>query len=143
MVRYMEENSELRFKPIPLPDYHPTEDGASVFRSLLTEEFNGKLLGKTFHDVRYPIQGYSAFGTMQVDQVDMEKFTGTFKSVGNFWFSSRRFLGFLMDIMRFGKARIWQMATRSSNDYSISPSTAESNDGIIRQHCVQLSITVR
>ena len=103
MVRYMEENSELRFKPVPLPDYHPTVEGASVSRTLLTEEFNGRLLGQMIKDVRYPIQGYSAFGTMQVDQVDMARFTGAFRSFSNLLFSSRRFLSFLVDMVRFGK----------------------------------------
>jgi succinate dehydrogenase/fumarate reductase flavoprotein subunit len=103
MVRYMEQNSEVRFKPVTLPDYLPTLEGASVGRTLLTEEFDGKLLKSILAKVRYPIQGYSAFGTMQVDQVDMGKLTGAFKSFSNFWFTSRRFLSFLLDLPRFGK----------------------------------------
>ena len=103
MIDYMEKNSEVKFKPVPLPDYHATVEGASVSRTLLTREFNGRKLGKRIKDVRYPIQGYSAFGTMQIDQVDMAKVTGTFRSVSNFVFSTRRVLRYIFDLMRYGK----------------------------------------
>jgi hypothetical protein len=43
--RFMEENSEVRFKPFPLPDYESGLPGAAKCRTLLSVEFDGRLLG--------------------------------------------------------------------------------------------------
>jgi succinate dehydrogenase/fumarate reductase flavoprotein subunit len=42
MVKGMEKNSTVKFKPVPLPDYHVEKEGASIDRTILTEPFDGK-----------------------------------------------------------------------------------------------------
>jgi hypothetical protein len=77
VLKWVEKNISLEFKPIPLPDYFPERLGSSVARTLLPPSFDGRQLrGQvTIKDIRYVLQGYSAFGSMQVDpfQVDTLK----------------------------------------------------------------------
>lgn len=104
MVDWIESHSQVRFKPVPLPDYHVDKPGASAGRTILTEEFNGCALGRAgIRDMRYPLQGLSAFGTMQLDPGDMGKMTGVFRGVGNFVFATRRVLRYLVDLLVYGK----------------------------------------
>ncbi|KAK7203024.1 FAD binding domain-containing protein [Myxozyma melibiosi] len=103
MVEWVEQNTEMKFKPVPLPDYHPTKPGASVGRTILTTEFNGRKLGNRIKQVRYPIQGYSAFGTMQADPAELVYLTNPFGSVSNLVKSATRALGYVADLVRFGK----------------------------------------
>lgn len=92
MVNWMEENTMVKFKPVPLPDYHISKAGASVGRTILTEEFNGRHLGSRVKDIRYPLQGYSAFGTMQADAGDLGTLTRPFSSVRNFLFCANKII---------------------------------------------------
>ncbi|KAJ9132419.1 hypothetical protein NKR23_g11221 [Pleurostoma richardsiae] len=103
MVRWMETNSAVHFKPVPLPDYHVSKAGASIGRTLLTREFNGRLLGPMVKDIRYPIQGYSAFGSMQADPAELGVLTKPFKSLGNLTYGMRKMLRYAADLVRYGK----------------------------------------
>lgn len=103
MVRWLEDSSIVRFKPVPLPDYHVSKQGALVGRTLLTQEFDGRQLGAFIRDVRYPIQGYSAFGSMQTDPSELPMLTNPFGSVTNLAHSTRKVLRYAADIIRFGK----------------------------------------
>lgn len=103
MVNWMEENTTVKFKPVPLPDYHITKDGASIGRTILTEEFNGRQLGSKVKDIRYPIQGYSAFGTMQADAGDLRKLSSPFSSLGNLIFSTTKIARYALDLAIYGK----------------------------------------
>jgi succinate dehydrogenase/fumarate reductase flavoprotein subunit len=103
MVEWMEANSDVRFKPVPLPDYHVSKQGASIGRTILTEEFDGRRLGSLIKKVRYPIQGYSAFGSMQADPADLAKLTNPFGSVQNVVFGTMKILRYAVDLVRYGK----------------------------------------
>ncbi|KAL1893948.1 hypothetical protein Sste5346_006089 [Sporothrix stenoceras] len=104
MVNWIENNTFVKFKPVPLPDYHVDKPGASAGRTILTEEFDGRKLGRAgIRSIRYPLQGLSAFGIMQLDPGDMGKMTGVFRGVGNFVFASRRVLRYILDLLVYGK----------------------------------------
>jgi succinate dehydrogenase/fumarate reductase flavoprotein subunit len=103
MVEWMEENTTVKFKPVPLPDYHISKEGASVGRTILTQEFDGRKLGKRVKEVRYPIQGYSAFGTMQADPAELPALTNPFGSISNFVHDTSRALRYAVDLVRYGK----------------------------------------
>jgi succinate dehydrogenase/fumarate reductase flavoprotein subunit len=103
MVEWVEENTAVKFKPVPLPDYHITKEGATVGRTLLTEEFDGRQLGRRVRDIRYPIQGYSAFGTMQADAGDLAKLSSPFSSIGNLWFAIAKVGLYILDLAIYGK----------------------------------------
>ncbi|KAJ5716807.1 hypothetical protein N7488_002453 [Penicillium malachiteum] len=58
MLEWLEASSNMRFQPVPTPDYHQSTPGASVGRTLLTQgSFDGRRLGPLVKDFRYPIQG--------------------------------------------------------------------------------------
>jgi hypothetical protein len=85
MLKWVEENASLKFKPIPLPDYFPEKPGSSVARTLLPPSFDGRQLrGKvTINDIRYILQEYSAFGSMQVDPFQLDTLKSPFGSLSN------------------------------------------------------------
>lgn len=103
MVEWMEENTAVKFRSIPLPDYHCTEVGASSGRTIGVESFDGRQLGALVADIRYPLQGYSAFGTMQVDPFDLDKFKRPFSNMQNFSFCLRSIGNYAFDFVKYGK----------------------------------------
>lgn len=103
MVKWIEAESAVRFKPVPLPDYHVSRPGASKGRTLLTQEFDGRQLGSFVQNVRYPIQGYSAFGTMQVDPSELPILSNPFGSLRNLLYSVGRMLRYGSDLVLWGK----------------------------------------
>jgi succinate dehydrogenase/fumarate reductase flavoprotein subunit len=103
MVSWMEEHSAVRFKPVPLPDYHVSKAGASVGRTLLTEEFDGRQLGALIKNVRYPLQGYSAFGSMQADPAELSILTNPFASAGNLIYATKKVFRYAVDLALWGK----------------------------------------
>ncbi|KAK5047276.1 hypothetical protein LTR84_006798 [Exophiala bonariae] len=103
MVKWMEDNSTVRFKPVPLPDYHVAKKGASRGRTILTEKFDGRRLGPLIQNVRYPIQGYSAFGSMQADPAELSLLTNPFGSITNLTLATKKVLRYALDLIRYGK----------------------------------------
>ncbi|EXJ63256.1 uncharacterized protein A1O5_11577 [Cladophialophora psammophila CBS 110553] len=103
MVKWMEDNSAVRFKPVPLPDYHVSQKGASAGRTILTAKFDGRQLGPLIKQVRYPIQGYSAFGSMQADPEELPVVTHPFGSITNLALVTKKLLRYAMDLARYGK----------------------------------------
>lgn len=99
----MEANSAVRFKPVPLPDYYVHKQGSSIGRTLLTKPFDGRRLGSLVKLVRYPIQGYSAFGTMQAEPAEMSVLTKPFESASNLVYAMRKMLRYFSDLVLFGK----------------------------------------
>lgn len=103
MVDWMESNTDVRFKPVPLPDYHETVDGASTGRTILTEEFDGRVLGSRLRDVRYTLQGYYAFRSMQADPAELAALTNPFGSVQNLKTSVGKVWRYIWDELKYGK----------------------------------------
>ena len=83
MLKWVAENASPKFKPIPLPDYFPERPGSSVARTLLLPSFDGRQFrGQvTIKDIRYELQGYSTFGSMQVDPFQLDTLKSLFGSL--------------------------------------------------------------
>lgn len=103
MAEWMEDNTEVRFKPVPLPDYNISKEGASIGRTMLTEEFDGRRLGNRVKELRYPIQGYSAFGSMQADPEELPALANPFSSINNFIHDTKRVLRCSSGLLRYAK----------------------------------------
>lgn len=68
-VDYLRENSEVRFKYWPMPDYHSDDPGGtSAGRLLGTQEFDGRRLGRDFERVQPPIRRMMVFGGMMFNR---------------------------------------------------------------------------
>ncbi|RTE72638.1 hypothetical protein BHE90_012943 [Fusarium euwallaceae] len=46
MLKWMQTHTSVQFKPVALPDYHVGKEGASVGRTILTKEYDGRQLGR-------------------------------------------------------------------------------------------------
>ena len=83
MLRFMERNSAVRFKPFPLP--RSTSRPARCLRgsrSLLTQEFDGRLLGARLADLRMPLAQLMLFGSTAVAGADIHPMRHALKTCG-------------------------------------------------------------
>jgi succinate dehydrogenase/fumarate reductase flavoprotein subunit len=103
MLLEMERISEVRFYPLPLTDYQPSEPGAKIARTLVPVEYDGRKLGNMIRDVRNPLPGFAAFGSMQTDGQHVPKLTAPFASFGNFAFTLGRLGEFALGKVRHSK----------------------------------------
>jgi len=104
MVRWLEDIDAARFVPCPTPDYYMHVDGAlKAGRTLLNAPYDGRNLGKMVRQVRYPLQGYCAFGSMQTDLMRLDDWKRPLASWKKFSFVAKSLLRYAMDQVRYGK----------------------------------------
>ncbi|KAJ9620324.1 hypothetical protein H2204_012360 [Knufia peltigerae] len=104
MTEFLESNSATKFVAAPTPDYYLELDGAcKAGRTVLNAPYDGRRLGRMVKQVRYPLQGYCAFGSLQVDLLDMNTWRQPFRSLGNFSSVTRGVLRYAFDRVRWGK----------------------------------------
>lgn len=103
MVTYMESRTHVRWKGVPMPDYLPGHDGFRYGRTMLVEAFDGRVLGEYLPQMRIPLPGFAAFGSMQVDMLEVDRFKQTFKGMGNLLFTAGRVLRYGLDLLRYGR----------------------------------------
>jgi succinate dehydrogenase/fumarate reductase flavoprotein subunit len=82
-LKFLEQNSELRFKVRPhSPDYHMEVEGSSEGgRALEVLEYDGRKLGPSFKDLRKPPEGMLLFGGMMVNRADVQSFLTAGRSI--------------------------------------------------------------
>lgn len=102
MLQFMERHSEVRFKPFLAPDYE-VQPGAAVCRTLLTQEFDGRLLGERLAELRMPLPQLMLFGTMQVEGADIHPMRNVFKTWAGFRHTARVMKRFLLDKLQHGR----------------------------------------
>ena len=103
MLKFMEDRTAVRFKPFPLPDYESNLPGAAKSRSLLTQEFDGRLLGERLADLRMPLPQLMLFGSMQVEGADIHPMRHVFKTWAGFRHTARVIRRFALDKLRHGR----------------------------------------
>jgi succinate dehydrogenase/fumarate reductase flavoprotein subunit len=124
MLEFMERHSDVRFKPFPLPDYESDLPGAARCRSLLTPEFDGRLLGDRLADLRMPLPQLMLFGSMQVEGADIHPMRHALKTWAGFRHTAKVMRRFVIDKVRHGRgtrlvngnalaARLFHSAIRS------------------------------
>jgi succinate dehydrogenase/fumarate reductase flavoprotein subunit len=105
MVAFLESHAAARFVTCATPDYYLELDGAvKCGRTILNGPYDGRRLGaKLVKQVRYPLQGYCAFGSMQTDARDLNAWTHPFSSFRNFSLVTRNVFQYMVDQVRYGK----------------------------------------
>jgi len=103
MLQFLERNSQVRFKPFPLPDYESGLPGAARCRSLLTPEFDGRLLGKRLAELRQPLPQLMLFGSMQIEGADIHPMRHALKTWAGFRHTARVMRRFVLDQLRHGR----------------------------------------
>lgn len=108
MVKWLESQSAARFVQCPTPDYYLHIDGAlKAGRTILNAPYNGRRLGKGLvKQVRYPLQGYCAFGSMQTDALELNIWTHPFSSWRNFSLVTKGLLRYAVDQVLYGKGTL-------------------------------------
>lgn len=103
MVEWMEANTAVKFQATTLPDYRPNLAGASKGRTLLPVDFNGRVLGQELRNVRYTLQGMTAFGSMQVSALETGILQNPFGSVSNLVHTVKKGANWVVDLLIYGK----------------------------------------
>jgi succinate dehydrogenase/fumarate reductase flavoprotein subunit len=103
MLKFLEQHSEVRFKPFPLPDYESGLPGAARCRSLLTQEFDGRLLGDRLNDLRMPLPQLMLFGSMQIEGADIHPMRHALKTWAGFKHTAKVMKRFLFDKIGHGR----------------------------------------
>ncbi|KAI8714830.1 FAD-binding-2 domain-containing protein [Fusarium sp. LHS14.1] len=104
MLQWMQTHTHVKFKPVALPDYHVEKEGASVGRTILTQEYDGRQLGRQrLRSIRYTLQGYHAFGSMKADPAELPVLSNPFQSMSNLVGCIREITRFGLDVLLYGK----------------------------------------
>lgn len=103
MLAFLEQNSQVRFKPFPLPDYESGLPGAAKCRSLLTPEYDGRLLGDRLADLRQPLPQLMLFGSMQVEGADIHPMRHALKTWVGFTHTFKVIRRFVLDKIAHGR----------------------------------------
>jgi succinate dehydrogenase/fumarate reductase flavoprotein subunit len=102
MLKFMERHSEVRFKPFLAPDYE-VQPGAAKCRTLLTQEFDGRLLGERLAELRTPLPQLMLFGTMQIEGADIHPMRNVFKTWVGFKHTTKVMCRFMLDRLWHGR----------------------------------------
>lgn len=103
-IDYFRAKSAVRFVPSGKhPDYRDMDGAAVTGRALAPEGFDGRLLGRDFERVRPPIPEFMVLGGMMAGKNDIPKLIGRFRSLGNFAYSGKLFLRYLLDRLRYSR----------------------------------------
>jgi succinate dehydrogenase/fumarate reductase flavoprotein subunit len=103
MLVFLERHSDVRFKPFPLPDYESELPGAAKSRSLLTQAFDGRLLGERLGDLRMPLSQLMLFGSMQIEGADIHPMRHALKTWAGFRHTAKVMHRFVLDKVRHGR----------------------------------------
>lgn len=105
MVRWLDENTALHFTTSPLPDYHQDKKGALlVGRSLRNTTFDGRKLGRDrLKDIRYVLQGFKLFDSMQMSAEERSILFHPLASLFNLRCVVRKAFRYLTDLFWYGK----------------------------------------
>ncbi|RKP56563.1 FAD-dependent oxidoreductase [Pararobbsia silviterrae] len=106
MVEFMHAHtSAVRFTSRALsPDYQSDLDGASMGgRTLDPAEFDARVLGARFDEVRRPYPQFMALGGMMVNRKDIDRLLAAFTTVEGFAHSTKLVWRYLRDRTRFSR----------------------------------------
>ncbi len=103
MLLFLEQNSSVRFKPFALPDYESELPGAAKCRSLLTPEFDGRLLGNRLTELRQPLPQLMLFGSMQIEGADIHPMRHALKTWAGFTHTAKVMKRYILDLLRNGR----------------------------------------
>jgi succinate dehydrogenase/fumarate reductase flavoprotein subunit len=103
MLRYLEDNTEVKLMASSVPDYVPDAPGWKISRCLLTPEYDGARLGPRLAELRPPLKQLVLFGGMQIDFVDMAHLKMMHRSPASFGHVIKRIGQFYWQRLRHGR----------------------------------------
>jgi len=105
MLACLEKHAGMKFRPYPEhPDYRQDLPGAATgMRPLEPPEFDGRLLGKDFERVGWPLPELMLFGGMMITRGEANRLLRAGRSVDGTRLGARLVLRFLADRMRYSR----------------------------------------
>ena len=102
MLKFMEQHTEVKFSGRKYsPDYLPTKRGAGTGgRALDPLEFDGRLLGKNFENLKNPLPEFLVFDGMMVNKMDIDLLLRAKTSADGFFHAAKMVTRFAMDRIR-------------------------------------------
>jgi succinate dehydrogenase/fumarate reductase flavoprotein subunit len=101
---YLAKYAALQLIPSGGPDYEPHLPGAAAWRTLLSPDFDGRVLGPLLKQLRPALPQLGAPLGMQVSFTDMHPLTNAHRSLAALRITLRLFGRHLVDLLRFGRA---------------------------------------
>jgi len=103
-IDLLQAKTAVQFLPCgPHPDYHDRPGAAVSGRAIIPAPFDGRALGRDFEHLRAPLPEIMIFKGMMVGKTDIPRLVGRFRSPGNFVYSGRLFLRYLLDRLRYSR----------------------------------------
>ncbi|KIW86367.1 hypothetical protein Z517_01763 [Fonsecaea pedrosoi CBS 271.37] len=106
MAKWIDDNTALKFFALPLPDYYTSLDGATQGRTLVASPFDGRKLGGRLKDIRYALQGFKAFESMQVAFDEVPIMANPLASTRNLAHVVAKLQRYMLDLLRYGKGSL-------------------------------------
>jgi len=105
MAKFLEDETEVKFFPYGLPDYHSDYDGAGQGgRPLVCHPYDGRNLGKNLRYLRPPLREITFAGMMfSGSQEELKHFYNFTRSLTSFMYVTRMFLRSAWQILRYGR----------------------------------------
>lgn len=105
MLDFMLSHTAVRFMPrTPAPDYHMEAPGALIGgRSLGSVPYDGRELGPHLKMLRPPLAEFNAPWGMMMSPLDLMYALQVFKSPKAFWYMTRLFARYALDLLRYGR----------------------------------------
>ena len=105
MLDFMFAKTEVRFAPrTPAPDYRMDAPGSLIGgRSLGSIPYDGRLLGAHLQRLNPPLSSFNAPWGMMMSPLDLMQAMQVFKSARAFWYMTKLFARYAVDLLRFGR----------------------------------------
>ncbi len=147
MAKFLEDETEVKFFPYGLPDYHSDLDGAGQGgRPLVCQPYDGRNLGKNLRNLRPPLREITFAGMMfSGSQEELKHFYNFTKSLTSFMYVTRMFARSAWQILLHGRtvqlkggnalvARLAKTAFEIGIDIRLSSPARELiiEDGVVR-----------
>lgn len=105
MVRFLEEETEVKFYGMDYPDYHSESGHSSIVRSIGTVDYEAKKLGPHLKDLKQQLPQTLFLGFAVGSGVEMIQFMKAGRSVKALGFVAKKLGRHFMDVARYGEGQ--------------------------------------
>lgn len=105
MVRFLEENSHVRFYGMDYPDYHSESPHSSIVRSIGTVDYEAKQLGPHLKNLKQQLPQTLFLGFAVGSGVEMIQFMKAGRSVKALGFVAKKLARHFADVLRYGEGQ--------------------------------------
>jgi succinate dehydrogenase/fumarate reductase flavoprotein subunit len=105
MVRFLEENSHVRFYGMDYPDYHSESAHSSIVRSIGTVDYQARELGPQLKNLKQQLPQTLFLGFAVGSGVEMLQFMKAGRSVKALGFVAKKLARHFADVLRYGEGQ--------------------------------------